>query len=695
MTRPYTITTYGRGRYTASNPSVIPNGAARDSLNLLHNVGFNTAKDRNAINRAWAARSSNARMLWAFEYVKSDLTKLILSKCGTELCAAADIAAGTTPAAIKTGLSSNFIPSGANANGYVFIADSATNYVSDGTSAGTNELQKTAPTGVITGASGGTATGNAAGAVLYCYTDVDAYSGAESPPSAYITVTRTADQGVSLTNVSLTFTTPWTTKKFYRTAAGGTQFYLVVSGITAANFAASLSADVTLDSALTTLSEVHDEDGVTVIEKPGAAKHLCWHRGRLFLANFSGSPTLLRWSRELEPTQFSNLEQAQFQVGKLEGDEITGLVSFRGSLVVFKTNSVWVMNGDLEETNFTLFCRVPGRGCVCPRTIVNDGDQRIFFLSANGVLWFDLASVPQVPVSDPIADDVRDLDFTNRSGLMVAGKDPHERLYKLAVTPVGASANTKVHVLNLDTGAWGRDEYGMGIIQVTCFTDTGNLGPIRNSNGQVKLYVGDESGYLYETDTSSGADGVTSGTKTGTVTGYSSGVITCSAAAFRTTGDKLKALPVTLYRAADNTYETRTIDTNAATTITPTVLSAWTGANPAVGDTIYIGAFERTLLLNRIDLDTSLRKFFKRMRVGLEKQTHTVPVKIGYQLDASTTPNETFLFDMSNDYFARIRMDRRCSGLSPYIDLIGVDSPVEILSIEFDAEVLGNPRPTR
>ena len=689
--RPVVIKDFGRGRVTALAAALAPFGSASDSVNLLHNRGKNTAELRNPINRTWATRAANGNVLWAFEYVKSDATIIYLTKVVDTLYTFDALTPGTALGSIEASMTSWFRPSGVNANGKVFIADSGKNYSSDGTSAGTHELQLAAQSsGWITLASAGTATGNAAGTVYYSFTRTQLYDAAEHAPSAGLAVTRTVNQGVTVTNAALVFTDPWTTVTLYRTTAGSTQMYLVASGLTSGSFP---YADTTLDEDLNTVSTVHLDNSISAsIEKPLAGKHACWHRDRLFLANFSGNLSRVRWSRVSEPTQFENTDTANSDVGKLDGGEVTGLVSFRGSLVVFKTNSIWVMNGDVDEAGFVFAEVVAGYGCISPRTIVKDGDAAIYFLSARGVCAFDLAGIREL--SGDIRDEVHTLLHTTYGSGFVAGFEPRNRLYLISVTPSGQTTNTSTFCLNVDTGIWGRFVYGMGKILPTIYTNTASTGPIRNGNGNVKLYVGSSDGYLYELDASNGADGVTSGSEVATVTGYvdGTGVITCSAGAFRTTGNGLLGTSVTLVPASGAARESKIITANAATTVT--AANDWT-VDPVEGDQILIGALEAVLSFNPSDLGTSQRKRIGRIKVRFKEQTHTYALRVGYALDNDSAPATTVDYAMNNNDFAKLPIHRRCQLFAPYLAMTGVSSPLEIVGIEYDVEILASRGPTR
>ena len=688
--KPVNIERFGLGRVTAVAPALAPFGSAADSLNLLH-TSVKTAELRPGMDRTWATRTGADAVLWAFEYVKSDLSIVYLAKVLDALYTFDALTPATALGSIETGMTSGFRSGVVNANGKVFIADSGKNYSSDGTSAGTHELQLAAQSsGWITLASAGTATGNPAGTVYYAFTRVQAYDGAEHAPSAALAVTRTVDQGVTVTNAALSFTDPWTTVRLWRTKSGGSQFYLVAGSLTSGSFP---YADVSLDSSLTTASTVHGDDVLTaLIEKPEAAKHACFHRGRLFLANLTSLPSRLRWSLPLEPTQFSSATTARRDIGKLDGGEITGIVSFRSSLVIFKRFSIHILNGDDDDLSFVIAEAVPGYGCVAPRTIVVDGDEAIYFLSARGVCSYDLSSVRLL--SQPIEEEIRDLLVTTYGSQFVAGIEPRNHLYCLSVTPSGATTNTKTHVYHIGSGAWGRFEYGMGKILPTCYTSVGRDGPIRNSAGNVKLYVGAANGYLYETDTTTASDGVSSGDKTATVTSATATTTTAGAAAFRTTGDGLKGLPMTVRRAADNSYETVEITSNTATVITHPALS---GTAIVADDTIFVGALEGTLSLQPTDLGTDMRKRWGRVIVRMKKQTHTVPLRVGYVLNDGSAPTATTEYAMSAGEYIRASnlKGRRSSSAGVYLDIIGVSCPTEITGLTVEAEILHSRGPVR
>ena len=164
------IVRYGLGRYTEVGSGRAPLGSARDAVNVHFNKGLATAKLRVGVDRIWSTRIAGTPTLAAYELVLAAGTRYLLAKHGTSLYTF-DLTPTTALGSILASMAADFIPSICTANGTAFIADSAANYLSRGTTATTYELQKTAPTGSLGGASSvGTAVGNVAGTIYFSYT---------------------------------------------------------------------------------------------------------------------------------------------------------------------------------------------------------------------------------------------------------------------------------------------------------------------------------------------------------------------------------------------------------------------------------------------------------------------------------------------------------------------------------------------
>lgn len=673
----YKLKTIGRGRFTKRNPSKIPAGGARDSLNVDHDVPDRAAV-RPAINRAFASRPTGTTgpMLGMYEYIATTGVGKYLFKTNTKLFETDAIdSAGWNE--LISGMDNGWIAQFATLGDTVFIADRTANYVTKGTSSTSLELGKSSSFGSMSGSSGGSAVGNAAGSVKYWFTDVEPNSGMETPPVAITgtSVSRTADQGVNLSG--LTYSGLFTRKKIYRTKVGSQQPYFVGT----LNYPTTTLADTSLDTSLTTISTVHDEFGFTSIEKPQAAEHICVHAGRVWIAYGS----TLAWSRLYEGTQFENFTYSKIQVQPNDGDRITGIVSFRGSLVVFKRRSIHIVNGSTNDRQFICKPFTQRVGARCPRSIVVEDDMILFLTDNAGVYTFDMASAN--PVSVEIEDEVCSaLDWSDAGcNLVCAGYNRFRRQYHLSVRRTGETSNTRTHVLNIRTGAWGRVEYCGNKSIPSCYAE------MRNGSSVLKMYVGSSDGFAYETETTAGADGVRGGTKTGTITSSASTTkATISTATFYTTGEGLIGLNAVAV-LADGTEIVRKITANDGTEVT--VDAAW-GAT-VVGATLYIGWIEAVLFMGRLDMDDAGYKVVTRLNLSWEKQTHATPMRVGYVVDGDSPPTSYKALVMNGGYRGAINVNDRFVGFSPWFRMSGTDIGFDLIMFEIPWRGLARRLPAR
>jgi len=144
------------------------------------------------------------------------------------------------------------------------------------------------------------------------------------------------------------------------------------------------------------------------------AKYICHHLNYLFHANINEAGTMQR-DRVRFSHPFSDLHASKgaedyrtndwFFVGRGDGDEITGMVSFQKELVIFKNNSVWVLRG-YDAQSFQLENVSRKVGAVHQRAIAV-GDEGVYFFSwPNGLQLYDGSSVrdlwyPLTPITSP------------------------------------------------------------------------------------------------------------------------------------------------------------------------------------------------------------------------------------------------------------------------------------------------------
>ena len=395
-------------------------------------------------------------------------------------------------------------------------------------------------------------------------------------------------------------------------------------------------------------------------------------RGRIHYIGLSGSRSRHRWS-QLNSYSFDSTTDARHDVESDDGDFLHRGFSYDGTLVLMKDNSIHLMNGDVDEQSFTWQVasnRSSGIGAYCPHTAVAT-PIGIIFLAQCGIFVYRPGGQPQ-EIGGAIRDTLDALDYSRRL-LFCAIYDPCERAYIISVTPNGQTTNTESYAYFIDTGHWSKWVHGMGVIKPSAWMQG------HNSTSNIKTYLGDTNGYVYETSTTTGNDGVSSGTETGTATGGTPTTITDSGAAFRTTGDGLLGISATV-QSGTSSYESQEISSNTATALTT---STWT-TTPASGNTYYVGAIEGILSLGRIDCDSAGNKRFLRLSFEFQSQSHSVPLLLGYTIDGDTEPTTVVSLSQSGIFRASILINRIGIGIAPYIRHVGVNHGFEILRIELD-----------
>lgn len=127
------------------------------------------------------------------------------------------------------------------------------------------------------------------------------------------------------------------------------------------------------------------------------AKYICRHRNYLFHAVINEAGTLRR-SRVRFSHPFSDITATKgvedyrtndwLEVGLGDGDTITGMASFGGDLIVFKTNSTWVVRGygpdsfAVENISMTV-------GAISQRAIAVGAEGVYFFAWPDGLCLYD------------------------------------------------------------------------------------------------------------------------------------------------------------------------------------------------------------------------------------------------------------------------------------------------------------------
>lgn len=679
----YNLTVFGKGLDTTRNPTQLDPGFARLSQNFIHNRGDIRAESRSSIDRDTFLRTAAAPIYGLYEFINnSGVSKFLCVTNG--VCQSFTHGLATAKTTVKSGMASGQIVPFTTALNFILFCDGATNRISDGTSSNTFTLQIAAPAVAWT-ATPSAGAGLTAGLYHYDYARYSSTTGELSPSSSVATTATTTGGNlqVTLQAAALTTTLQFDKIQLYRTKVNtSAPYYQLSTPITVASLVAGY-VDSIADTALTVLSTIHtNAGGASKTDQPVAAIDVTFHRGRVHLISLTGTRSRHRWS-QLNSYVFDSTTSARHDVEPDDGDYLWRAISFDGVLVLLKDRSIHIMSGDVNENSFTWSVasqRNAGIGAYCPWTVACT-PVGIIFMGENGVYLYRPGMPEPLRISDPIQTTLESLDYSRRL-LFVGGYAPKERAYLLAVTPQGATTNTVVYAYFIDTGAWSQWIYDAGSVAPSIFAT------MHNGSSRLKYYFGDSNGYIYEGDTSTGADGTTSGTNTGTATASSATSITDSTASFRTSGDGLLGLSATVQ--VGTAIESEQITSNSGTSLTT---NTWT-TTPATSNTYYVGAIDLILHLNRTDCETSNVKRFYSISIEFQAQAHNIPLLVGYTIDNDTAPTYVETITQNGTFRCTVQINRIGVGISPYIRCCGTGNTIAILRIDmkYDELVSSMPR---
>lgn len=183
---------------------------------------------------------------------------------------------------------------------------------------------------------------------------------------------------------------------------------------------------------------------------PSNAKFIKSHRNRLWIANTSAGKSRLHYSALNNAEDWTTAGDAGFiDIGKDDGEQITGLASVGPYMVIFKQNSTWVLKNG-TPTTFTVTQIAKGVGCVAPRSIV-ECEAFALFLSNNGVYAANQSGVALMSYN--IQPDFDAMSNATKA-LAVGGRIRTQ--YWLTVDTDSDSKNDTVYVLDYVYGIWGK-----------------------------------------------------------------------------------------------------------------------------------------------------------------------------------------------------------------------------------------------
>jgi hypothetical protein len=223
-------------------------------------------------------------------------------------------------------------------------------------------------------------------------------------------------------------------------------------------------------------------DGTTFADQAGSppiAKYIRVHKNRMFLAGNPTNPSRLYFSELGDPENWPVLYF--IDIGKGDGDKITGFGVLLDNLVIFKTNSIWVLQGD-SPSNFVLRKVVDGYGSVSQTSITNVKETLAAF-TKDGVFFFD--GVRSALASEKIEKTIKNL---NKSYLSLASAVFFDNKLYIAVPEGDSMKNNLVLVFDTLRTAWTLYR-GIPVSEWVVW---------RKYNQDILLFGSSETGQVYE-----------------------------------------------------------------------------------------------------------------------------------------------------------------------------------------------------
>lgn len=537
-----TYADWGSGVVTSMEPDEVPQNAYIKGLNIaLASIGGGKAvpKRRGGMRTLNGTQITGASAVVGMHEFRrrgaSTFTHHHLVASDNGRLDKIDPDAGTLTAisasAFTSSTAQEYPTSFADANNLCFMVNGANQKKYDGTdlTAFGITAPASAPT-IADGADSGNHNGTYEARVTY-YNGNTGQESSAGPTSGSANVTNSS---IDWTNIPTSADAQVTHVRLYlRNTATMSNFYLAG---TTQNGNTTENTDV-LDTSLTQVGPDTEENN----PPSNDSCFVVFHKSRLFVATrtevqFSKLANLPNGDSGLESFDPENVETPTPQNGQV----ITGLAVAFDVLVIFKTNSIVVLDGDDPET-WTLTEISSDIGCTSHRSIIV-ADGRVFFWSEQGPAVLDAARKPQL-LAPPFIDATitpEIFSFEQEQFALVTGDhDITEQRVVWAVAEVEQTRNTRLLPFNYRVNRWESD--GWDPMDCSC------LAKMDDGDGKPFLAFGNYAGQVFNMGDATN-DGVPSGTMSGTfvASATSMSTITDVTATFATTGGALKERKVTI-----------------------------------------------------------------------------------------------------------------------------------------------------
>ena len=164
-------------------------------------------------------------------------------------------------------------------------------------------------------------------------------------------------------------------RRIYRTKNDGSEYFFLRQ---LNDNACTTYTDFAEDSQLGAQAPLNTD---SILMPSPACRFTATFKNCLFIDGGESDPTRLFFSRPLQPDSYRSNDF--FEVGTREGGDITGLVPYYNSLIVFRENAIDLVRGN-PATGFELIPFIQGVGTLSPQTIVPIPNFGMSFLSQDG-----------------------------------------------------------------------------------------------------------------------------------------------------------------------------------------------------------------------------------------------------------------------------------------------------------------------
>ncbi len=285
----------------------------------------------------------------------------------------------------------------------------------------------------------------------------------------------------------------------------GTGVWSSVGSVTASTPATFLTwKDIAYLANGTVFNQYNGTTMSVVSGSPKIGRYLALRKDRIYIAGIPAEPNTLYFSDVDDATSWT-IGSNFIQIREDDGDIITGILSLREQLIIYKRNSIWSLHGFTNDpsagTAFFLTQIAEGVGCVSPQSLVEFNNIH-YFLHRTGVYAFDGANSVKISGKiDPIIDGTASTDALRQDYMDVTVGTIHKEKYWLSYTALTELANKRVMVFDTrpDFNGW------------TLYHEPLNIASFNNwggGNDVGELYGGDsEDGFVRQLDTGTDDDG--------------------------------------------------------------------------------------------------------------------------------------------------------------------------------------------